>query len=169
MNPLRVQTGLNLVAFQTIVYFEISYSLYLVYQASRRAWRLGQTEPVKVYYPIYKNAMEHRAVARVGQKLAAAQLLYGNDVVGGLVSEGNAGRGLLEELMRDVMNNTAIPDLSELFVRAERMAQESGWLMGDASTSKHNENGLPLAARLQTAEPVRAVKGKQLSMMELML
>jgi Uncharacterised methyltransferase family (DUF6094) len=130
VNPLKVQTGLNLTGFQTIIYFEISYSLYVVHQASRRSWRLGQTEPVKVYYPVYRNAMEHRAVARVGQKLIAAQILYGNDIVGGLVSEASAGGGLLEELMRDVMSNTAIPDLSELFVRAERSAQEAGWLMG---------------------------------------
>jgi len=58
-----------------------------VHQASRRTWRLGQTEPVKVYFPIYRNAMEHRAVARVGQKLVAAQTLYGNDIAGGLVSQ----------------------------------------------------------------------------------
>ncbi len=170
VNPLRVETGLNLVAFPTIIYYEISYSLYLTYQASRHSWRLGQTEAVKVYYPLYRNAMEHRAVARVAQKLAAASLLYGNDVIGGLVSEANAKHGLMEQLIRDVMNNAAIPDLSELFVRAERTAQESGWLIGDVSGDQHygTAGGRLPETRSRIVEPVTAAQGRQLSLLELM-
>ncbi len=171
VNPLRIQTGLNLVAFPTIIYYQISYSLYLVHQASRRSWRLGQTEPVKVYFPLYRNAMEHRAVARVGEKLAAAALLYGNDVVGGLISEAQAGRGLMDQLIRDVMNNAAIPDLSELFVRAERTAQASGWLLGNDATEIQNNHGHGHVINVRTPlnEPTMAAKGQQLSLLELLL
>ena len=75
-NPRLVQTGLDLVDFATVVFYEIEYSIYLVQQASRRTWRLGQTEPVEVYFAVYADTMEHRAVGHVGRKVAAAQLLY---------------------------------------------------------------------------------------------
>ncbi|GAH11493.1 unnamed protein product, partial [marine sediment metagenome] len=44
-NPKLVQTGLDLVQFPTIIFFEIEYSVYTLRQASRRSWRIGQNEP----------------------------------------------------------------------------------------------------------------------------
>ncbi|MFQ5859868.1 MAG: helicase-related protein, partial [Anaerolineae bacterium] len=110
-NPRLVQTGLDLVDFATSIFFEIEYSVYLVQQASRRTWRLGQTEPVEIYFPIYAGTMEHRAVAHVGRKVAAAQLLYGDDIAGALVQEAGADYGFLESLAREVIENTGLPDL----------------------------------------------------------
>ncbi|MFQ5343916.1 MAG: helicase-related protein, partial [Anaerolineae bacterium] len=90
-NPRLVQTGLDLIAFHTLLFYEPEYSIYLIQQASRRSWRLGQTEPVEVYFAVYADTMEHRAVAHVGAKVAAAQLLYGDDVAGALVEQAGAG------------------------------------------------------------------------------
>ena len=45
-----VQTGLDLIDFPTIVWDETDYSVYVVRQASRRSWRIGQTRPVKVVF-----------------------------------------------------------------------------------------------------------------------
>ena len=129
-NPRLVQTGLDLVDFATVVFYEIDYSIYLVQQASRRTWRLGQTEPVEVYFPIYKDTMEHRAVAHVGRKVAAAQLLYGDDIAGALVDQAGVGGSFLEELAREVVANSEIPDLGELFVQKHRALEGSGWLLG---------------------------------------
>jgi hypothetical protein len=97
--------------------------------------------------------MEHRAVAHVGKKVAAAQLLYGDDVAGALVSQAGVGGSFLEELAREVVANTEIPDLGELFVQHHQavegtcpvlqgqvqgtcpgragQVQGSGWLLGD--------------------------------------
>jgi hypothetical protein len=55
-------------------------------------WRLGQTKPVKVYYPVYNGfpgtpVMEDLCLRLIGQKMAAAQLLYGNDVAGAIVPD----------------------------------------------------------------------------------
>ena len=44
-NPRLVQTGLDLVSFQTVVFIEPEYSLYTLWQVLRRVWRLGQTRP----------------------------------------------------------------------------------------------------------------------------
>ena len=49
-HPRLVQTGLDLIEFPTIVWFETDYSVYTMRQASRRSWRIGQTQPVKVVF-----------------------------------------------------------------------------------------------------------------------
>jgi len=92
-NPKLVETGLDLVEYATAIFYEPDYSLYTLWQACRRVWRLGQTKPVKVYYPVYvsslpgKPAMEDLALRLIGQKMAAAQLLYGDDVAGAIVPD----------------------------------------------------------------------------------
>ena len=53
-HPRLVQTGLDLVDFPTIVWYETDYSVYTMRQASRRSWRIGQTRPVKVIFMAYR-------------------------------------------------------------------------------------------------------------------
>ncbi len=51
---LRVNEGLNLQsAIDTIVWVEMALNLFLLDQASRRAWRLGKREEVRIYYLAY--------------------------------------------------------------------------------------------------------------------
>jgi hypothetical protein len=152
-NPRLVQTGLDLVDFATVVFYEIEYSIYLVQQASRRTWRLGQTEPVEVYFAVYADTMEHRAVGHVGRKVAAAQLLYGDDVAGALVDQAGVGGSFLEELAREVVANAEIPDLGELFVQKHRAAEGPGWLLGadGPDLSEQNTHTLSVIQRPELA------------------
>jgi superfamily II DNA/RNA helicase len=41
-NAELVKTGLDLIQFSSVVFYEITYSLYTLWQAVRRVWRLGQ-------------------------------------------------------------------------------------------------------------------------------
>ncbi len=86
-NPRLVETGLDLVQFSTVIYFEIEYSLYTLWQSVRRVWRLGQTQPVKAIFSVYSSAMEATALALMGKKMKAAQLVYGDEVGGAIVPE----------------------------------------------------------------------------------
>ncbi|MBI5028997.1 MAG: hypothetical protein HZB51_00620 [Chloroflexi bacterium] len=63
----------------------------------------------------YANTMEHRAASLVGQKLAAAQLLYGDSVEGALVEQSDSGHGFLADLARSVIEEADVPDLGCLF------------------------------------------------------
>ncbi len=112
-NPRLVQTGLDLVSFQTVVFFEPEYSLYTLWQALRRVWRLGQTQPVKAVFAVYKDAMEARALALMGCKMRAAQTLYGDEVGGAIVpvEEGD----FITELAREVLQGAELDDLQSLF------------------------------------------------------
>ncbi len=113
VNPKLVETGLDLIAFSSVVFAEIEYSLYTLWQAVRRVWRLGQTKPVKAIFSVYSDAMEARALALMGQKMKAAQLLYGDEVGGAIVPEEDGD--ILMKLAREALESADLPDLQSLF------------------------------------------------------
>ena len=126
-NPKLVETGLDLVQFSSIVFFEIEYSLYTLWQALRRVWRLGQTKPVKALFSVYNGSMEARALALMGAKMKASQLLYGDEVGGAIVPEDDGD--FLTQLARDVLKGAKLDDLQSLFA--------------DDSKVSHNPLGCP--------------------------
>ncbi len=113
VNPRLVETGLDLIAFSSVVFAEIEYSLYTLWQAVRRVWRLGQTKPVKAIFSVYSEAMEAKALALMGQKMKAAQLLYGDEVGGAIVQEDDGD--VLMKLAREALESADLPDLQSLF------------------------------------------------------
>ena len=113
VNPRLVETGLDLIAFSSVVFGEIEYSLYTLWQAVRRVWRLGQTKPVKAIFSVYSEAMEARALALMGQKMKAAQLLYGDEVGGAIVPDEDGD--ILMKLAREALEAADLPDLQSLF------------------------------------------------------
>jgi hypothetical protein len=112
-NPRLVATGLDLVAFSSVVFAEVEYSLYTLWQALRRVWRLGQTRPVKAIFSVYHGAMESQALALIGAKMKAAQLLYGDEVGGAIVPEDDGD--ILMKLAREALEAAELPDLQALF------------------------------------------------------
>lgn len=122
VNPKLVETGLDLIQFATVVFFEIEYSLYTLWQALRRVWRLGQTKPVKAMFVVYQNTLEAQALALMGRKMRAAQLLFGDEVGGAIVpiEEGD----FLSELAREVLRGSRLDDLQHLFAEEENRGRE---------------------------------------------
>src|SRR5262249_34716509 len=70
-NPRLVQTGLDLVEFPSIVWVEVDYSVYVLRQASRRSWRIGQRQPVEVTFLTYAGTPQAEALALVAAKARA--------------------------------------------------------------------------------------------------
>lgn len=112
-NPRLVETGLDLVQFSTVIFFEPEYSLYTLWQSVRRVWRLGQTQPVKAIFSVYNSTMEATALRLMGRKMKAAQLVYGDEVGGAIVPEDEGD--FLTQLARDVLDGAKLPDLQTLF------------------------------------------------------
>jgi hypothetical protein len=113
VNPKLVATGLDLIAFSSVVFLEIEYSLYVLWQSLRRVWRLGQTKPVKAVFSVYNDTVEARALALIGAKMKAAQLLYGDNVGGAIVPEEDDD--ILMKLAREALESADLPDLQSLF------------------------------------------------------
>lgn len=76
-NPELVKTGLTLLNFVTIIFYETTYNVFTLKQASRRSWRIGQREDIKVIFMAYKNTPQHKALELIGAKIGAANSLEG--------------------------------------------------------------------------------------------
>jgi superfamily II DNA or RNA helicase len=142
-NPKLVETGLDLVAFPTIAFYEPDYNLYTMMQAARRSWRLGQTKPVKVYFVTYLGCMEARAMSLVANKWAAATLLNGDSVEGAIAQQVHGSDNLMAELARQALAGTKVDDLQDLFREKRREQQSADVWLGAAPPMilKHPTNG----------------------------
>ena len=71
-NPELVKTGLELLAFPSIYFAQTGYNVYTVAQASRRSWRIGQKEAVKVYYACYEESAQVDCLELMAKKIKTA-------------------------------------------------------------------------------------------------
>lgn len=77
-NPRCLETGLDLNAFATVIYYSMSYNLFTLRQASRRSWRINQTATkVEVYMLYYANTMQAKTMKLMASKLAVAGIIEG--------------------------------------------------------------------------------------------
>ena len=117
VNPALVETGLDLNAFTTLIFFNIAFNLYIFRQASRRSWRINQTAPkVEVYMFYYKDTMQQRALRLMASKLSAATVIEGNISDEGLAAMSDCEdltTQLAKELMMGLKENTE--DLADSF------------------------------------------------------
>jgi hypothetical protein len=85
-HPKLVQTGLDLLDFPTLIFAQTGYSIYVLRQASRRSWRIGQRRPVKVKYLHYANSMQESCLRLMGKKLLVSLAMEGKFASHGLQS-----------------------------------------------------------------------------------
>ena len=76
-HPKLVATGLDLLAFPSIFFYESGYSIYTLRQASRRSWRIGQKQPVKVKFLAYAGTMQENCLRLMGKKLLVSLAMEG--------------------------------------------------------------------------------------------
>lgn len=77
-NPELVKTGLDLLMFPTIAYMQSGYNVYTLQQASRRSWRIGQTEPVEVHFFGYAKTAQVACLQLMSKKIAVSQSTSGD-------------------------------------------------------------------------------------------
>jgi len=107
-NPKLVQTGLDLVQFPTIIFFEVEYSVYVLRQSSRRSWRIGQDQPVKIIYMVYGGTMQEQALKLVALKMKTSLAIEGDLSEDGLGSYSIADDNLYVELARNIAKGSEI-------------------------------------------------------------
>jgi hypothetical protein len=76
-HPKLVQTGLDLLEFSTILFYETGYSTYVLRQASRRSWRIGQKRPVRVGFLTYAGTAQESCLRLMGKKLLVSLAMEG--------------------------------------------------------------------------------------------
>ena len=69
-HPKIIETGIDLLNHSSLIFFESGYSLHTLRQASRRSWRIGQRQPVRVFYLHYEETMQSSCLRLMGKKAA---------------------------------------------------------------------------------------------------
>jgi len=68
---------MDLLSHPSLIFFESGYSLHTLRQASRRSWRIGQRQPVRVFYLHYEETMQSSCLRLMGRKLLVSLAMEG--------------------------------------------------------------------------------------------
>lgn len=83
-------------------------SLFTLKQASRRSWRLGQTNYVNVMFMAYKNTSQHKALELIGRKVNAANSLEGRLSNGDDLSGFSEDDNIQAALAKAILNKESV-------------------------------------------------------------
>ena len=149
-HPRLMQTGLDLIDFQTLCWYETDYSVYVMRQASRRSWRIGQTRPVKVVFMSYRNTLQADALKLVAKKLQSSLAVEGELPEDGLAAYGDDGDDLMMALARKIVSGEedGAETVEEVFARArdaeanaEECLVDDGWKVVEVEPKTVGVNG----------------------------
>jgi SNF2 family DNA or RNA helicase len=99
-NPELVKTGLDLVNpetgmnYPTLIFFQTGYSTFTLRQASRRSYRVIQTEECRTYFLCYRSTLQEKALALMSKKQRASLALEGKFSSEGLAAMTDGGDDL---------------------------------------------------------------------------
>lgn len=116
VQPKRVMTGLDLVGFPSLIWFQVGYSTHVLRQASARARRPTQTKPCKVIFLYYQGTIQEPALALMGEKEAVSQALEG-------VFDTNAQRAMMNGGQKDDI----ISALANRLESGQKMDARAAW------------------------------------------
>ena len=156
-HPRLVQTGLDLIDFATICWYETDYSVYTMRQASRRSWRIGQTRPVKVVFMAYRNTLQADALKLVAQKLQSSLAVEGELPEDGLAGYGDTGDDLMMALARKLVSGDSEDEpVEDIFRQAQQIAAQADQLLVDDDWQGVEPQSAPLVALPVGGEPAAA-------------
>ncbi len=148
-HPRLVQTGLDLIAFPTICWYETDYSVYTMRQASRRSWRIGQTQPVKVVFMAYRSTLQADALKLVAQKLQSSLAVEGDLPEDGLAAYGDTGDDLMMALARKLIaGETDDEPVEDIFQQAQQVAADADALLVDDGWERVEPEARPLVVTI---------------------
>src|SRR5229473_1059317 len=111
-HPKLVETGLDLLDFPTIIFYESGYSLHTLRQASRRSWRIGQRRPVRVKFLCYEGTMQTACLRLMGKKLLVALTMEGKFAGEGLQNI-DEDDDMLSAMARELVERNGIGETAD--------------------------------------------------------
>ena len=130
------------------------YSVYTARQASRRSWRIGQTDPVQVVFMAYWNTLQADALTLVAKKLQASLAVEGELPEDGLAAYGDDGDDLMLALARKIVaGEEDAGSVESVFEQARQVAAEAEALLVDEGWHAPEPEPEPEPERV-TPEPV---------------
>ena len=84
-NPQCVETGLDFIfkkngityTYPTLIFYQMGYNLFTLWQASRRHYRLNQTKECRTYYLAYEGTVQQTILSTMAEKQVATSAIQG--------------------------------------------------------------------------------------------
>jgi hypothetical protein len=167
-HPKLVETGLDLLAFPTLYFYQTGYSLHTLRQASRRSWRIGQRHPVRVKFLTYKGTMQEICLRLMGKKMLVALMMEGKFSGEGLQSL-DVDEDLMSAMARELVEKAGVGESADQIWRQldrERSAQVGPAMpvsdaieIPDPSSAVQLESGSETGIHLVHSAPRKGQKG----------
>ena len=102
-------------------------------QASRRSWRIGQTQPVRLVFMSYRDTLQADALKLVAKKLQSSLAVEGELPEDGLAAFGDDGDDLMMALARKIVSGERdeAETVEEVFATAQDAESEAEELLVD--------------------------------------
>ncbi|MVX63715.1 hypothetical protein GKZ28_08400 [Clostridium chromiireducens] len=101
-NPKCVETGLDIIQYPTIYFYETSYDIKVMRQAERRAYRPNNPRECRIYYCYYKNTLQEDALKLQGSKKAsslAVEGIFSEDMLSQMGDIGESPASILNKIL----------------------------------------------------------------------
>ena len=144
-HPRLVETGLDLLDFPTIIFYESGYSLHTLRQASRRSWRIGQRRPVRVKFLCYEGTMQTSCLRLMGKKLLVALTMEGKFAGEGLQNI-DEDDDMLSAMARELVEKNGIGETADAVWKA--LNAEHQRLFPATSVSENGEKTASVPSNL---------------------
>src|SRR5579864_9113576 len=157
-HPKLVETGLDLLDFPTIIFYESGYSLHTLRQASRRSWRIGQRRLVRVKFLCYEGTMQTACLRLMGKKLLVALTMEGKFAGEGLQSI-DEDDDMLSAMARELVERNGIGETADAVWKA--LNAEHQRLFPDNSHSHDDASSIEMPGILldNQLDPANFVEG----------
>lgn len=131
-NPNLVKTGLDLLEFPTIVFFQCGYSVFTLRQASRRSWRIGQDKPVRVFFMAYADTMQDQALSLMAQKMETSLAVEGELSDQGLAALSKSENSMVYALAKALTGQQSTRSMTDSWTRYKQQSLVAGLALDDA-------------------------------------
>jgi hypothetical protein len=101
-HPKLIETGIDLLSHNCLIFYQTGYSLHTLRQASRRSWRIGQRKPVRVLYLHYEDTLQASCLRLMGKKLLVSLAMEGKFTTEGLQAL-DEGDDILTAMARELV------------------------------------------------------------------
>ena len=164
-HPKLVETGINLIEYPTIIWYEIDHSMITTEQASARSYRINQTTPVEVYFLAYANTLQEHALHLIAQKSDVSRTFRGDLSKNGLSAFNPTEDDVREEIARALLKgeylnsrnslpaDVNVKALERMFSETNIMAGES-YFLPDAPTTTAPSQNLVISTPRRRRQPM---------------
>ncbi|MHB1350264.1 MAG: SNF2-related protein [Desulfobulbaceae bacterium] len=152
-NPNLVKTGLDLLDFPTIIFFQCGYSVFTLRQASRRSWRIGQQQSVRVFFMAYAETMQEKALSLMAQKMETSLAVEGELSDQGLAALSESENSMVYELAKALTGRTTVGDVNQAWDRYRRRELAAVLALDDEQgVASEEETTITTTTTLTTAD-----------------